>query len=361
MERKLAKIVYVDNVEKHFNADTLDICTIGGWKVVTKRDEFKPGDFAVYFEVDSFLPIEPEFEFLRKSSYKKMGDQEGFRLRTVKLRGQISQGLLLPISILENDSEMKIGYSEQPWGKQLQVGPYDNAILIQEGEDVTDYLGVVKYEPPIPAQLAGKVVGGFPSWGRRTDQERIQNLVNEVTSEMENNSKYEVTIKLDGSSMTVGHNNGEVVVCSRNLSLSLDQEGNSFVDVAKQMGLIDKIKEFGNIMISGELCGPGIQGNKEGLKSHQFYVFDVFDVDTQKYVEPTIRYRICSELELNHVPIIAHNTTIGNLGLNSIDDILNYANGPSLNAEKREGVVFKRMDGEFSFKAISNEWLLENE
>ena len=79
MERKLAKIVYVDNVEKHFNADALDICTIGGWKVVTKRDEFKPGDFAVYFEVDSFLPIEPEFEFLRKSSYKKMGDQEGFR------------------------------------------------------------------------------------------------------------------------------------------------------------------------------------------------------------------------------------------------------------------------------------------
>ena len=137
--------------------------------------------------------------------------------------------------------------------------------------------------------------------------------------------------------------------------------GKAEVEDSDAQELIDKIKEFGNIMISGELCGPGIQGNKEGLKSHQFYVFDVFDVDTQKYVEPTIRYRICSELGLNHVPIIAHNTTIGNLGLNSIDDILNYANGPSLNVEKREGVVFKRMDGEFSFKAISNEWLLENE
>jgi len=153
MERKLAKIVYVDNVEKHFNADSLDICTIGGWKVVTKRDEFKPGDFAVYFEVDSFLPIEPEFEFLRKSSYKKMGDQEGFRLRTVKLRGQISQGLLLPISILENEDEIKIGYSDQPWGKQLQVGPYDNAILIQEGEDVTDYLGIESYKIKINSYM----------------------------------------------------------------------------------------------------------------------------------------------------------------------------------------------------------------
>lgn len=361
MERKLTKIVYVDNVEKHYNADSLDICTIKGWKVVTKRDEFKKGDFAVYFEVDSFLPIRPEFEFLRKSSYKKMGDREGFRLRTVKLRGQLSQGLLLPISILEGPDEMKIGYSDQPWGKQLQVGPYDNALIIQEGEDVTEYLSVVKYEPPIPAQLSGKVRGGFPSWGRKTDQERVQNLVNEVMSEMDKGSKFEVTIKLDGSSMSVGHNNGDVVVCSRNLSLDLEQEGNTFVTAAKELGLIDKIKVFGNIVISGELCGPGIQGNKEGLKKHEFYVFDIFNVDTQTYMSPDERYEICHSLNLNHVHVIAYNVSLNVLKLNSIEDILSYAEGPSLYAKNREGVVFKRMDGEFSFKAISNSWLLENE
>jgi RNA ligase (TIGR02306 family) len=361
MERKLTKIVYVDNVEKHYNADSLDICTIRGWKVVTKRDEFKKGDFAVYFEVDSFLPIRPEFEFLRKSSYKKMGDREGFRLRTVKLRGQLSQGLLLPISILEGPDEMKIGYSDQPWGKQLQVGPYDNALIIQEGEDVTEYLSVVKYEPPIPAQLSGKVRGGFPSWGRKTDQERVQNLVNEVMSEMDKGSKFEVTIKLDGSSMSVGHNNGDVVVCSRNLSLDLEQEGNTFVTAAKELGLIDKIKEFGNIVISGELCGPGIQGNKEGLKKHEFYVFDIFNVDTQTYMSPDERYEICHSLNLNHVHVIAYNVSLNVLKLKSIEDILSYAEGPSLYAKNREGVVFKRMDGEFSFKAISNSWLLENE
>ena len=94
MERKLASIQKVLDLQPIEGADVIEVATINGWKLVVKKGEFEVGDLAVYFEIDSFLPIREEFEFLRKSSYKKMGDKEGFRLRTIKLRGQISQGLL---------------------------------------------------------------------------------------------------------------------------------------------------------------------------------------------------------------------------------------------------------------------------
>lgn len=186
MERKLASIRRIDKITKHPNADSLEICNVGGWRVITRIGEFQEGALAIYFEIDSYLPIENEFEFLRKSSYKKMGDIEGFRLKTIKLRQELSQGLLLPLSILESkddESEMKIGISEQPWGDQLQLGPYDDAIVIEEGSDVTDYLGVLKYEPPIPAQLAGKVKGGFPGFIRKTDEERCLSGDTIITTE----------------------------------------------------------------------------------------------------------------------------------------------------------------------------------
>ena len=183
MERKLASIKKIDKITKHPNADSLEICHVGGWRVVTKIGEYIEGDLAVYFEIDSFLPMEKDFEFLRKSSYKKMGDIEGFRLKTIKLREELSQGLLLPLSILEKDDEMKIGISKQPWGDQLQLGPYDDAIVIEEGSDVTAYMCVLKYEPPIPASLAGKVKGGFPGFIRKTDEERCLSGDTIITTE----------------------------------------------------------------------------------------------------------------------------------------------------------------------------------
>ena len=359
MERKLASIKKIDKITKHPNADSLEICHVGGWKVVTKIGEYTEGDLAVYFEVDSFLPIEEDFEFLRKSSYKKMGDIEGFRLKTIKLRQELSQGLLLPLSILEKGDEMKIGISKQPWGDQLQLGPYDDAIVIEEGADVTAYMCVLKYEPPIPACLSGIIKGNFPGWGRKTDQERAQNLTNKINLEITKGSRFEITIKLDGTSMSVGKNRDAIVVCSRNLSLNIDQEGNTLVDVAKSKGLLDRISEFGNIMISGELCGPGIQTNREKLKEHRFFVFDIFDVDRGEYLDAKKRMEIVESLGLDHVPILNESVKLDDIGLNSLDDILAYANGESLNSSVREGLVFKKIDGSFSFKAISNEFLLK--
>src|ERR1700753_4271510 len=158
MERKLASIQEVLSVEDIPGADNIQVATVKGWKLVVKRDEFKAGDRAIYCEIDSFLPIKDEFEFLRKSSYKKMGDLEGFRLKTIKLRGQVSQGLLLPVVALKD-----------------KVYP-DQYRALQIGDDVTEPLGIFKYEPPIPAELSGVMKGSFPNFIPKTDEERVQNL-----------------------------------------------------------------------------------------------------------------------------------------------------------------------------------------
>jgi RNA ligase (TIGR02306 family) len=133
--RKLASIRRIKDINPIVGADKIELCTVDGWKVVVAKDvNHKIGDLVIYCEVDSFLPIREEFEFLRKSSYKKMADgSEGFRLRTIRLKGQISQGLILPLTILEGEDEMKIGVSSHPWGDQIQLGPYDDALVIEEG------------------------------------------------------------------------------------------------------------------------------------------------------------------------------------------------------------------------------------
>lgn len=151
--RKLASIKIIDNIKPIEGADMIELASVGGWNVVVAKDvDHKAGDMVIYCEIDSFLPIREEFEFLRKSSFKKIGDQEGFRLKTIKLRGQVSQGLILPLNVL-----LRTGVSSDD---------------VYEDLDVTGMLGIQKYEPPIPAELAGKVKGLFPSFIRKTDEER---------------------------------------------------------------------------------------------------------------------------------------------------------------------------------------------
>lgn len=175
MERKLATVRKITDLKQIDGADNIELAIVDGWQVVVAKNvQHKIGDFVVYCEIDSFLPIKEEFEFLRKTSYKKMGELEGFRLKTIRLRQQLSQGLILPISVLNSkyNPEMVVDISKQPWGDQLQVGPYDDALVVEVGMDVTELLGIVKYEPPIPAELSGKVKGMFPSFISKTDEER---------------------------------------------------------------------------------------------------------------------------------------------------------------------------------------------
>jgi RNA ligase (TIGR02306 family) len=341
MERKLATIRTITNIQPIDGADMIELASVGGWNVVVAKNVgHKVGDKVVYCEIDSFLPIREEFEFLRKSSYKKMGEQEGFRLKTIKLRGQVSQGLILPISVLN------------PPDTNIYVEPF-------EGLDVTEMLGIVKYEPPIPAELAGKVKGQFPSFLQKTDEERVQNIAVEYSAlRFQSKHQFYVTEKLDGSSATYYVKDGEFGVCSRNLEL-LETEGNTFWKVAREMDLENKMKSLGkNISLQGELIGEGIQGNRYKIKGQTVRFFNVFDIDNHKRLGIHDLINIVENIMgLKCVPYLLLPFPLPN----TVEEMIKFAEGKSqLNGDtEREGVVVRSMDGSISFKAISNKFLLE--
>lgn len=361
MERKLASIRRIGRIEKHSNADTLEICHVDGWRVISRIGEFKEGELVVYCEVDSFLPVKEEFEFLRKSSFRKMGDKEGFRLRTIKLRQELSQGLILPLSVLNDPDheEMQVGVSQQPWGDQLQLGPYDNALVIEEGVDVTEHLGIIKWDPPLPACLGGVAKGNFPSFIRKTDEERIQNLANRY----ENLKKetYYFTEKLDGSSATYYFKDGQFGVCSRNLDL-VETEGNTFWNIARMFRIEEKLGSLeSNFAIQCEIIGEGIQGNPYKIKGQTFKVFNIFNIDTQEYLGISECIELLKKINVDIPPI--EMVPILGMGLplpETIEELIEEADGPSeLNGETmREGMVIRNHSRTVSFKAISNSFLL---
>ena len=334
--RKLATIRRISDIQPIPNADAIEVATVDGWQVVIKKGEFQVGNLAIYLEIDSWVPntIAP---FLSKTKEPRVYQGvPGERLRTVKLRGQVSQGLLLSVRILPP------------------------ARVLEEGDDVSEELNINKWEMEIPAQLRGTVKGSFPSFIPKTDQERIQNLVHELEQWKDSNELWEITEKLDGSSMTVYVNQGYDGVCSRNLDLKQD-DNNSFWKIAIQERIHDRIREvFGprNIALQGELIGPGIQGNKYNLQELKFYLFDIFDIDRQVYISAKERHELCFQMVLTHVPVM----TVRSLDKDiTVASLLKLAEGPSflnLTVEK-EGYVYKNANNpNMSFKTISNAFLL---
>lgn len=344
-ERKMATIRRIDAINPIENADAIEVATVGGWKVVCQKGLYKAGDLVVYCEIDSWIPTEVAPFLSKGQEPHEYNGVKGERLRTVRLRGVTSQGLLLPVEVILE------------YQKHI---PIHSPFI--ENFDVSEILGIQKYEPPIPACLAGEVKGAFPSWGRKTDQERCQNLESEIQEAYDNDVKFEVTIKLDGSSCSCGTSvDGEYVVCSRNLSLHTDQEGNTFVDVCNKKEMDHKTANHKGLLFSGELIGPGIQKNREGLKEHDVFVFDIYDSVNGKYLSSNERINLCKQLTLSHVPVLYNGVTLRELNLHNVSDILKFAEGSSLHNKNREGLVFKSIDGSFSFKSISNKFLVKNE
>ena len=254
MARKLASIRKVKEIKPIENADAIECVVIDGWEIVSKKGEFSAGDTCVFFEIDSLLPEEPIFEFLRKPCFvSKSQNGAGFRLKTIKLRNQISQGLAFhPKEIADNiDSAKEI-------------------LSAKIGDDVTDMIGVKLWEKlnpsqlnakiinkethfcidgkMFPLQLKGRIYGDFPDFMPKTDQERIQNCFDQFTDEW-SNQKLEVTIKMDGSSGTYFFNNNVFGACSRNLNL-MPVKGDNFWEMAWILDLENKMKNLGkNIAI----------------------------------------------------------------------------------------------------------------
>lgn len=227
-------------------------------------------------------------------------------------------------------------------------------IRVYEGLDVTELLGVLKWERPISPQLYGQAKGNFPNFLRKTDQERVQNIGNMLENYV--GQEFEVTIKLDGSSCTIFVNNEDNGVCSRNLELKQD-ENNAFWRVALEYDIHNKIRAYGkNLAVQGELIAPNIQGNYEKVTKPEFYVFDVFDIDNQEYMLPKDRQEFCNLLNIPHVPVADKAFTM----ITNTDKLLDMAEGDGMNVDvKREGLVFKHNTSDFSFKAISNSYLLK--
>src|SRR5580693_4743422 len=218
--RKLASIQTIAHTEPIPNADAIEKAQVLGWWVVVKKGEHRPGDKVVYCEIDSLLPERPEFEFLRASSFKPARPDStlppGFRIKTVRLRGQVSQGICFPLSIL-------------PPG-----APTD------EGADVTELLDVQKWEPPLPVNMKGRVKGGFPGFLPKTDETRVQVL--EPVLLRHQGKTFYVTEKLDGTSFTAFLRQGEFGICSRNLWMDEADESNILVRVSKRLRLEEKLR-----------------------------------------------------------------------------------------------------------------------
>jgi RNA ligase (TIGR02306 family) len=338
-ERKLASIQKIVSISPIEGADAIEVARVLNWDIVVKKGEFSVGSLAVYFEIDSFIPtaLAP---FLTKPGHyaKSYNGVEGEKLRTIRLRGQISQGLLLPLSVCID----KAGC----WSP------------LSEDDDVTEWLNIQKWEAPISAQLAGMARGNFPARIVKTDQERIQNLTRAFNNGTLQEGVYEVSEKCEGSSMTAYILDGEFGVCSRNLDLK-ETEGNTFWDLARSEQLEAKLRTFGqDIAVQGEAIGPGIQDNIYKLVKHEFRLFDVqVPGEGGRYMSPPERRAFAAQHNLLEAPVI---DTHFYFGEKSIDDIIALADGKSLinPAVLREGEVYKRVGPDrFTFKAISNEYL----
>lgn len=343
--RKLASIQRIWNIEPIEGADKIELASVLGWKCVVNKGQFKKMDLAIYFEVDSFLPIREEFEFLRNSSYRNsqiLG--EGYKLRTMKFKGQISQGLLLPISLFsEISSDVKLG------------------------EDVTDLLKVRKWEIEERVTTGGTIKGTLPKDIPHTDETRIQaepDLINEFR-----NIEYYISSKMDGSSHSIGIDDEGIHVTGHNYEYK-DDDSCDFYVFLKKNNYIEKIKQFYDknnlelLTIQGEFCGPGIQSNPIKLHKPKWYVFTIRvngeRIGLSKMIE------ICDELDLIMVPIEEIGFDLPN-NYPTVESLLKRAEGKYETGANKEGIVIrptnpiysKTISASLSMKVVSNLYLLE--
>lgn len=341
--RKLASIQRIAEIKPIEGADLIETYRIDGWWVVDKKGAYQVGDLAIYLEVDSFVPTELA-PFLSKGKEPRIYNSvKGERLRTIRLRKQISQGLLLP---LKGDGPSGVAYHiTRPDGIHQ---------FVVEGDDVTEVLGIQKWEPP-PEFSHADAKGLFPNFIPKTDQARIQNIGRNIEAAKSQNLKFEVTEKLEGSSLTAFFFEDRFGVCSRNLELK-PSEDNTFWATAIRYGLEEKLRSLGReIALQGELIGPGIQGNIYKLTQFEFHIFDVYDIREGKYLLPAERRAMLDDLGLIHAPVIETEFV-----LTTVPEMIKMADGLSALYETlREGLVFKQIDGDMTFKAISNEYLIK--
>lgn len=345
--RYLASVQKVWDILSIEGADAIELVKVLGWQCVAKKGEFHKGDLGVYFEIDSFLPVRPEFEFLRANCYKKtdiMG--EGFKLRTMKFKGQVSQGLILPLDT---------------FGDLLSGATV--------GTDATELLGVKKWEIEETATTGGTVIGVLPHDVPHTDETRVQSMP-ELIQEF-GKMPYYITTKMDGSSHSLNiDEDGKFHVCGHNYEYK-DDGTSSFYEFVKQKNFEKKMREcmetnrYKTLTVQGEFCAPGIQRNRLKLTRPEWYVFTI-RINGERVNMWTL-ISTADEIGAEIVPIEETGTDLAD-AYPTVDALLQRADGEYPNGGKKEGIVIRTVTpvyseligGPLSMKVINNKYLLKN-
>lgn len=417
MARKLASIVEIESCEPIPDTERLSVATMKGkgWKVVTGRDEYHAGDLAVYFEIDSFLKSDDErYAFLKDRCLKKFVSKsgnvlrEGIRIKTIKLRGVISQGLLMPLSafvgkeILVRNQLAKpedvVAEDGKPVSQEELAGVYISTLYYlndigEEGEaptikevevgvdsDLTELLHVEHYDevkeslqPQTGSAISADAMGNFPSaFVPKTDEERIQNLGDWF--EKMKGRKWQVTVKADGTSCTIAYSptidfENPGIVCSRNLRLkNITAAGvvPLYWQMNQKYNILGKLAEalVGGMeyAIQGEVVGPGIQKDRNKESEFMFKCFRIWDIANQKFLNPNETVAFCKEFDIPHVEVLKTDFPFFD-EITTMEDALKFAEGKTKEGNEREGVVLKTCDdGPYaSFKIVSNKYLMKQE
>ena len=366
MGRKLASVQKIKAIKPIEGADKIEIVQVLNWDCVAKKGEYQVGDEVIYFEIDSLLPDIPMLEWLKGSSWSQKLNK--YKISTHKFRGQISQGLVMPIKDLEE------------LDRQIHNREECVPIAYVEGTDLTEILEIEKYEPPVSNGPLGDLIS-HEWYVPKTDEERIQVCAEDILPEymkIDQNEWY-ASIKLDGTSCTVGLFEDTFLIGGRN---QWYKGPNMYTETVKKYGDIKtKAREYLEatgvyVVFQGELCGPGIQSNKLGLKEKEWFIFNVFvsttgKMDSYEKLDLIGMLGMCERFGLKHVPLVNAEDKFDFKATNNIDEtvenLLKYVDNFKYRTyfedaspnQIVEGLVFRMNDMTNSFKVISNKFLLK--
>lgn len=415
--RKLVTIRKINAINPIPGADAIEVAVIDGWEVVIKKNEFKVGELCVFFEIDSFLPADnPAFAFLLRTGTKK--DEQGterIRLKSVRLRNQLSQGLALPIqgtisSEVMLELLMVVDYSKFDTVDNASIDAMFEA-LEESREGIEQFLNITKYERPSERNGGtgagnAKTAGSFPVFIPKTDEDRIQNIYGKYST-FYKDVEFRPSLKLDGSSITIAYitderyfldklddaivsfnemtqeldttvvpypfdyGDAQGIVCSRNLALKYDPKAKFWMGV-NNIDLMTKLKEYcdeydRSLAIQAELMGEGIQGNREKLDKYEIFAFRIWDITKQEFLDDADFIEVCERLGVQTVPQFPIIKPFEKYS--TLKEFLEASDIPSLNHPIAEGIVYKSVKKvenygnpiTLHFKVINNKFLLKCE
>lgn len=342
-ERKLATIQTIKSIDSIEGADRIDRARVMGWGVVVQKGKHEVGEKVVYFEIDSYLPIESKYEFLKDSYRNNVFMGEGYRLRTKKLRGVVSQGLIMSLADFD-DKDLS----------NLEVGT-----------DLTEMLNVKLYDVPENTSLGERTKSMFHPVISKTDEIRAQSderYINELRGH-----PYYISEKVDGQSLTIVKEGEVVQVFMRNTEVLYDEFSPMWVELTKK-GLIDLIKDSPeDIFIQGEWYGEGIQKNKLNIKGREFALFNVGSPITGEVYPFNKWNEIFAWLDPNNILKTVKILEVGDSFDYTLEELQDFSKGNYDNAGQREGIVIRPTDGRtmknktrLSFKVINNDFLIKH-